>query len=109
MADAQHGRGTGTTVAYKASFEEIWAAIPSAVAAAGLEFVTSNREDRSILAQRGMTALSYGENVGIFVDSATPQTQRVEVVSKKAMATNVFAPNWAKPIFAELDKKFTRE
>jgi hypothetical protein len=109
MADAQRGRGTGTAITYKASFDEIWAAIPTAVTAAGLEFVTANRDDRSVLAQRGMTAFSYGENVALFVDAVTAQRQRVEVVSKKAMATNVFAPSWAKPIFEELDKKFSRE
>jgi len=109
MADAMQGRGTGQSVAYQASFDEIWAALPSAVNAAGLKFVAANRDDRSVLAQRGITAFSYGENVAIFVDPLTGQKQRVEVVSKKAMATNVFAPSWAKPIFAELDKKFSRE
>jgi hypothetical protein len=46
--------------------------------------------------------------VAIFVSQVTAEKQQVEVVSKKAMSTNVFAPNWAKPMFAELDKKFSR-
>lgn len=108
IADAQKGRGTGETALYAASFEEIWAALPTAVTEAGLEFITANRDDRSVLAQRGITAFSYGENVAIFVNSPEEARQEVEVVSKKAMATNVFAPNWAKPVFDELDKKFTR-
>jgi hypothetical protein len=108
MADAQKGKGTGTAVAYAASFEEIWAALPAAVTEAGLEFISANRDDRSVLAQRGITAFSYGENVALFVTPVAPQKQQIEVVSKKAMATNVFAPDWAKPIFAELDKKFSR-
>lgn len=108
LADAQKGRGTGTTVAYAASFDEIWAALPAAVTQAGLEYISADRDARSVLAQRGMTAFSYGENVAIFVNSAGPARQDVEVVSKRAMATNVFAPDWAKPIFAELDKKFSR-
>ncbi len=109
MADAKNARGAGEAATYKASFEDIWAALPAAVTQAGLEFVSASRDDRSVLAQRGITAFSYGENVAIFVDQARADAQRVEVVSKKAMATNVFAPNWAKPIFAELDKKFSRE
>jgi hypothetical protein len=108
IADAQKGRGTGDVAVYAASFEEIWAAMPTAITEAGLEFITANREDRSILAQRGITAFSYGENVAIFVNPRAEVAQEVEVVSKKAMATNVFAPNWSKPIFAELDKKFSR-
>lgn len=108
MADAQRARGTGEKVAYQASFEEIWAAMPEVVKAAGLEFVTANREERSVLAQRGITAFSYGENVAIFVEKVEETKSSVEVVSKKAMTTNVFAPNWAKPIFEQLDKKFKR-
>jgi hypothetical protein len=108
LADAKQARGTGMSVSYAATFEEIWTALPTAVTQAGLEFVAANRDDRSVLAQRGLTAFSYGENVAIFVDSAAQQKQRVEIVSKKSMATNVFAPDWAKPIFAELDKKFRR-
>lgn len=108
IADAQKARGTGPTVTYAASFEEIWAALPTAVTEAGLEFISANRDDRSVLAQRGITAFSYGENVAIFVNPREPQKQEVEVVSKKSMATNVFAPDWAKPIFAELDKQFRR-
>lgn len=108
MADAQRARGTGAKVAYQASFDEIWAALPGVVKAAGLEFITANREDRSVLAQRGITAFSYGENVAIFVEKVEETKSSVEVVSKKAMTTNVFAPDWAKPIFEQLDKKFKR-
>jgi hypothetical protein len=62
-----------------------------------------------ILAQRGITAFSYGENVAIFVESVNGVTRtRVEVVSKKAMATNVFAPDWSKEILDKLDEKLKK-
>jgi predicted small secreted protein len=108
MADAVQSRGTGTKVAYQASFDEIWKALPEAINEAGLKFVSANREDRSVLAQRGITAFSYGENVAIFVEKVEETKSSVEVVSKKAMQTNIFAPDWAKPIFEQLDKRFKR-
>lgn len=108
MADAVSARGTGERIAYQATFDEIWVELPKAISAAGLQFVSANREDRSMLAQRGITAFSYGENVAIFVEKPDDKKSSVEVVSKKAMQTNVFAPNWAKPIFEQLDKKFKR-
>lgn len=108
MADAVQGRGTGTKVAYQASFDEVWNALPEAIHLAGLKFVSANREDRSVLAQRGITAFSYGENVAIFVDKVEETKSSVEIVSKKAMKTNIFAPDWAKPVFEQLDKKFKR-
>ena len=91
-----------------ASFDEIWAALPGAINDAGLKFVSANRDDRFVRAQRGMTAFSYGENVAVFVEPIEDGRSSVEVVSKKAMQTNVFAPDWTKAIFRELDKKFKR-
>ncbi len=87
MADAKNARGAGEAATYKASFEDIWAALPAAVTQAGLEFVSASRDDRSVLAQRGITAFSYGENVAIFVDQARADAQRVEVVSSPTSAT----------------------
>jgi len=109
MADAVQARGTGEKVTYQASFDDVWAAMPDAISSAGLQFVSANRDDHSILAQRGMTAFSYGENVAIFVEKVADTKSSVEVDSKKAMVTNIFAPDWAKPIFEELDKKFKRD
>jgi urocanate hydratase len=108
MADSVQARGTGKKVTYQASFDEMWVDMPEAIKAAGLQFVSANRDDRAILAQRGITAFSYGENVAIFVEQVGEVKSSVEVVSKKAMATNIFAPDWAKPIFEQLDKKFKR-
>jgi hypothetical protein len=109
MADAKKAQGTGQKVVYQASFDKIWDIMPEVVTEAGLEFIAANPSDNSILAQRGITAFSYGENVAIFVEIVTEgDTTSVEVISKKSMQTNVFAPNWAKPIFKELDKRFNR-
>ena len=108
MADAVQALGTGVKVTYQASFDDIWKAMPEAINAAGLKFVSANLADRSILAQRGITAFSYGENVAIFVETIEAAKSSVEVVSMKAMTTNIFAPDWAKPIFEELDKRFKR-
>jgi urocanate hydratase len=59
-----------------------------------------------ILAQRGITAFSYGENVAIFIEDYNGDQCRVEVVSKRAMETNVFAPDWSRSLFTYLDSKF---
>lgn len=56
-----------------------------------------------MLAQRGMTLLSYGENVAIFVEPAGRNQTKVEVVSKRAMAANIFAPDWAPELLQKLD------
>ena len=81
MADAKKAQGTGQKVVYQASFDKIWDVMPEVVTEAGLEFIAANPSDNSILAQRGITAFSYGENVAIFVEIVTEgDTTSVEVI-----------------------------
>jgi len=108
LSDAQKARGSGPSRVYAASFEAIWSAMPAAIATAGLQNVEANKKEGYMLAQRGVTALSYGENVAIFMEPVGKKQTKVEVVTKRTWAPSVFAPDWAEPIFAELDKKFKR-
>jgi hypothetical protein len=101
MADAKAAKGTGTSQTFAAASDRVWQVLPAAVKSAGLDYVAGSKDEGYALAQRGPSVLSIGENVAIFIDKLTSESTKVEVVSKKAMATNVFAPDWARPI---LDK-----
>ena len=106
LADAEAAKGTGTSREYAASMDQVWSAIPTVLSELHLSLVSQNRAEGTILAQRGVTPLSYGENVAIFVEPVAGSTRtRVEIVSKKAMATNVFAPNWSNEILDQLGEK----
>ena len=102
LADAKAGRGSGESRVYAAKPEKVWATLPAAVKSAGLEYVADNKTEGYALAQRGITFGSYGEHVAIFIDGQSSDQTKVEIVSKKAMATNIFAPNWAQPVFDKL-------
>ena len=108
LADATQARGKGTKVTYQASFEELWKTMPDTITAIGLRFVSANRDDQSVLALRGFTFLSDGENVAIFIEKNGDARSTVEVVSIKVVKTDLGATNWTKPIFEALDKKFKR-
>lgn len=106
LADAQAAKGTGTSREYSAPMEKVWSAIPAVLADLHLPLVSQNRAEGTMLAQRGVTPFSYGENVAIFVEPIASSTRtRVEIVSKKAMATNVFAPDWSSEILDKLGEK----
>ena len=106
LADARAAKGAGVSRVYEASAETVWKAMPAVLSEVGLQLVGDNRTEGYLLAQRGITALSYGENVAIFIESVGGVTKtRVEAVSKKALATNVFAPSWEKEILDKLDEK----
>lgn len=106
LADAKAAKGTGPSREYAASLDKVWNTIPVVLKELELPLVSQNREEGTILAQRGITAFSYGENVAIFVESVGGNTRtRVEIVSKKAMATNIFAPEWSLEILDKLGEK----
>ena len=108
MNDAEQGRGSGEKVTYQASFDEVWAAIPQAINAADLHFVSADRKNCMVLAKQGMTAWSYGENIAVFVDKIGETQTIVEVVSRRMMETNILAKDVGVPIFEQLDKKLKR-
>ena len=110
LADSRAAKGTGISREYAAPIDTVWKTVPSVLAELSLPMVADNKQEGYILAQRGVTAFSYGENVAIFVETVNGVTRtRVEVVSKKTMATNVFAPDWSKEILDKLGEKLKQQ
>jgi uncharacterized lipoprotein len=104
IADARNARGRGTSRIYNASFDTVWSIAPKAINELGLSVAGENKEEGYILGQKGLTAFSYGENVAVFVEKVNDERTKVEVVSKKTLATNVIAWNWEKPILDKLSE-----
>jgi hypothetical protein len=102
LADARKAEGEGAKRVYPASFEQTWNAANTALIKLKLEIATENISQGHILAQRGMSFASYGENVAVFVRKKTEKETQVEVVSKKSMATNIFAPDWTDDVLNEI-------
>ena len=106
LADAKAGRGTGRSRVYDHGFDEVWDAAVEVIFDTSLDLVSEDKANGTILAQRGMTGFSYGEDVAVFVEEFNGEVRtRVEVVSKRALATNITAPNWEPRILRALDRK----
>lgn len=103
LADSVADRGNGAKRVYDRSFDQVWTKTVESIPAVGLDLVSSDTTQNMILAQRGVTAFSYGENVAVFVEQLSSEQCLVEVVSKRAMATNVIAPDWSWDIFKYLN------
>jgi hypothetical protein len=102
LGDVRRAEGQGVVKTYPASMDRTWDAALSTLKKLNLDVATENKATGYILAQRGLTLMSYGENVAIFVKKKGEGTSEVEVVSKKVYAANVFAPDWTNDIHAEL-------
>ncbi len=106
MADSIEAKGTGQYRVYDKDFDTVWDAVLDVVKTSKLDLVSEDKGRGQMLAQRGMSALSYGENVAIFVEKEGGEIRtRVEDVSKKALATTVLAKNWEEHILEELDSR----
>ncbi|MEM7252385.1 MAG: hypothetical protein AAF493_13285 [Pseudomonadota bacterium] len=98
LKDAKEGRGTGVSRDYPAAFDVIWNATVKVVKESDLDLVSENRERGEILAQRGLSVFSYGENVALFVDRKSDSITTVEVISKRSLATNITARDWGETL-----------
>lgn len=106
LADSQAAKGTGMSKVYDQSYDVVWDAVVETVKSSDLALVSENKEKGTILAQGAVSAFSWGENVAIFVEDAGGKLKtRVEVVNKRAVATNIFAADWETRILEALDKR----
>lgn len=106
LADARNARGTGALMIFDASFDTVWVVIPQVVTEVGLTIVRDNKSEGYILAERGFHDFSSGEKVAIFVEKAGSDSRTsVEVVSKRVLTTQLFAPNWITPILEKIQQR----
>ena len=105
LADALAARGSGVSQEFEVPIERVWNVLPVVISELGLDLVTENREKGYILAQRGLTILSYGENVAIFPQVISQNRTRVEVVTKRAVGRNIFATDWSDDILKRLNER----
>ncbi len=105
LGDALRGKGSGLSREYNSPVEKIWSVMPLVLSDLGLDLVDANREKGYFLAQRGLTILSYGENVAIFTQAVNQDRTHVEVVSKRAVERNIFATDWTDDILEKLEEK----
>jgi hypothetical protein len=108
LSDARNAEGEGVKRTYQATVKQTWEASLTALRNLNLSVASENEQKGYILAQRGMTAFSYGENVALFIRKRDETNCTVEVVSKKAVMGNIFAPDWSADIHKEIVSQLRR-
>ena len=104
MADVRQARGEGTSKTYSASFDVVWKAVSEALPSLGLTVTTDNKQEGYILAERKATGFTWGEKVAVFVTSVGSTETRVEVVSKRVLATNFTATDWEPKVLQRVEQ-----
>lgn len=106
LADAKAAKGSGTVRVYEKPYDVVWDAVMASIKTSGLALVSDNKGEGTILAQGAMGAFSYGENVAVFVEDAGGKIKtRVEIVNKRALATNITAADWESRLSSAIDQR----
>lgn len=103
MADVRPGDGRRATIENR-SYEDIWKAALK-VADEHFDIKEQDQTRGVIVAERTMTAWSYGAWVGIYVTPPTTgaKSYTVEVVRRKKMTTNVGEQDWEKKVLRDIE------
>ncbi len=104
LADVRAGQGTGSIRTYNAPANLVWSKALQACGALGLRIASTEGERGLILAETGVTGFSWGENVAVFVKKIDDAHTKVEVVSKRRLATNITAYNYEPRVLSKLDE-----
>jgi hypothetical protein len=106
LADAKAAKGTGTVRVYDKPYDVVWNAVIASVKSTSLALVSESKSDGSILAQGAVGAFSWGENVAIYVEDTGGKVKtRVEIINKRALATNITAADWESRLSSAIDQR----
>ncbi len=103
-ASVKGSRGSGRSETYNYPYEQTYQAAVDAMRDQAIEILEKDRETGTIIGKKGVSAFSYGERVGIYLYKLEEAKTKVEVISAKVLATNVFAKDWTDAIFVAIRK-----
>jgi hypothetical protein len=95
------GPPPGIMMLYSQKPDVVFQAALSALPQVGLHVVEIDPAKAYILAERGINAMSNGENVGLYF-APHPSGTQVTVASRRKMGTNVTAKDFAMPVHLQL-------
>jgi hypothetical protein len=105
----KEARGQGTSRTYPRPFDAVYDATLAAAQAKELEVVESDRAKGAIVLSRGVTLLSWGERIAVFVKSAGAAAAEVEIVSKPVVAPLNFPPDWENILLEQIGAELQRK
>ncbi len=97
-------KGSGESRIFSNSYEEVFDAALEAMRDQAIEILEKNQATGTILGKKGIGYTTYGERVGVYVYKIDDTHTKVEVISKKVLATTLFAKDWTDSIFYSISQ-----
>jgi hypothetical protein len=98
----KEARGQGITRMYADPYEAVYNAVVAAAKTKELEMVESDLASGRLVFSHGVTWLSWGERIAVFVKAVSPKSTEVEIVSKPVMSPLNFPPDWEKILLDQI-------
>ncbi len=108
IKDAKDSLDESTAHYYKADFDSLWQECIDVINDSELDLVYDNKEKGDVLAQRSISAFSWGENVFVNILKLHDSKVQVKVSSKRAFSGNLTAENWDRYIHSKLSEKYKK-
>ena len=100
-------KGQGERRVYQYNYERVFDATLAAAKVKDLEVIETDRTSGRIILSHGVTLLSWGERIAIFLNRTDKATE-VEIVSKPVLAPLNFPPDWQKILLDQIDVQLQR-
>ena len=100
----KEAKGEGSKV-YNYPLNKVHSATLSTARKQELEILEANESEGRVLLSHGVTLLSWGERIAVFLKRVSNGATEVEIVSKPVMAPLNFPPDWVSLLFSGLDEE----
>ncbi|HXZ53052.1 MAG TPA: hypothetical protein VEH51_13730 [Burkholderiales bacterium] len=99
----KEAQGQGVKRSYPYGYDRVYNAVLAAAKAKELEVTENDRAGGRLTLSHGVTALSWGERIAVFISRPSATSTEVEIVSKPVLAPLNFPPDWPKILFDQID------
>jgi hypothetical protein len=102
-------KGQGVSRAYPYAYEPVFSATLAVAKRKKLEVIESDKSTGRIILSHGVTWLSWGERIAVFLKPVTAKSTEVEIVSKPVMSPLNFPPDWQQILLEQIDVQLQAE
>jgi uncharacterized protein YceK len=95
-------KGSGTKYVFPANQTNVWNAAIAACQHGGISIVSYDQKSGFINAKTSARYESWGERIGVWVQTSSGTNTEVEVVSRRVGPADFFWYNWEKPILDDI-------
>ena len=99
----KEAQGQGATRIYAYAYEPVYNAVLAAAKTKDLEVVENDKANGRLILSHGVTPLSWGERIAVFLKPAAGNSTQVEIISKPVLAPLNFPPDWQNILLDQID------